>query len=186
MASLQLPLSLQISHSHRPPHSQLLRLPPSSWVNEKQSNSYLFHPPNWSTSQCLHSFYKATVPLLPSKAITSTWALAPLLPSQGQFLQGQSHQHVKHFHISLLIKRKNSPSYILLQPTPVSSAFLHVKTFRASLVAQWLRICLPMQGTRVRALVWEDPTCRRAAGPVSHNYWACASGAHAPQQEKPR
>ena len=29
----------------------------------------------------------------------------------------------------------------------------------ASLVAQWLRICLPMQGTRVRALVWEDPTC---------------------------
>ena len=40
---------------------------------------------------------------------------------------------------------------------------------RASLVAQWLRICLLMQGTRVRALVWEDPTCRGAAGPVSHN-----------------
>ena len=41
---------------------------------------------------------------------------------------------------------------------------------RASLVAQWLRICLLMQGTRVRALVWEDPTCRGATGPVSHNY----------------
>ena len=41
---------------------------------------------------------------------------------------------------------------------------------RASLVAQWLRVCLPMQGTRVRALVWEDPTCRGATGPVSHNY----------------
>ena len=40
----------------------------------------------------------------------------------------------------------------------------------ASLVAQWLRTCLLMQGTRVRALVWEDPTRRRAAGPVSHNY----------------
>ena len=42
----------------------------------------------------------------------------------------------------------------------------------ASLVAQWLRICLPMpmQGTRVRALVWEDPTCRGATKPVSHNY----------------
>ena len=40
----------------------------------------------------------------------------------------------------------------------------------ASLVAQWLRICLPMQGTRVRALVWEDPTCHGATGPVSHNY----------------
>ena len=56
----------------------------------------------------------------------------------------------------------------------------------ASLVAQWLRVCLPMQGTRVRALVWEDPTCRGAAGPVSHNYWACAYGACAPQQERPR
>ena len=40
----------------------------------------------------------------------------------------------------------------------------------ASLVAQWLRICLPMQGTQVRALVWEDPTCRGATRPVSHNY----------------
>ena len=40
----------------------------------------------------------------------------------------------------------------------------------ASLVAQWLRICLLMQGSRVRALVWEDPTCRGATGPVSHNY----------------
>ena len=40
----------------------------------------------------------------------------------------------------------------------------------ASLVAQWLRICLPMQGTWVRALVWEDPTCRGATRPVSHNY----------------
>ncbi|XP_057396088.1 mitochondrial import inner membrane translocase subunit Tim13 isoform X2 [Balaenoptera acutorostrata] len=26
------------------------------------------------------------------------------------------------------------------------------------------------QGTRVRALVWEDPTCRGATGPMSHNY----------------
>ena len=40
----------------------------------------------------------------------------------------------------------------------------------ASLVAQWLRICLPMQGTRVRVLVWEDPTCHGATRPVSHNY----------------
>ena len=41
---------------------------------------------------------------------------------------------------------------------------------RASLVVQWLRICLPMQGTRVQALVWEDPTCHGATRPVSHNY----------------
>ena len=33
---------------------------------------------------------------------------------------------------------------------------------------------LPMQGTRVRALVREDPTCRGATKPVHRNYWACA------------
>ena len=81
-----------------------------------------------------------------------------------------------------------------------------------SLVAQWLRIHLPMQGTWVQALVQEDPTCRRATKPVHHNYWACtpqpvshdywacgpqllsprattteacAPRTHAPQQEKP-
>ena len=43
----------------------------------------------------------------------------------------------------------------------------------ASLVVQWLRIRLPVQGTRVWALVWEDPTCRGATKPVRHNYWAC-------------
>ena len=40
----------------------------------------------------------------------------------------------------------------------------------ASLVVQWLRIHLPMQGTWVQALIWEDPTCHRATRPVCHNY----------------
>ena len=48
--------------------------------------------------------------------------------------------------------------------------------FGASLVAQWLRIRLPMQGTRVQALVREDPTFHNywawALEPTSHNYWA--------------
>ena len=42
-----------------------------------------------------------------------------------------------------------------------------------SMVAQWLGIGLPTQGTRVRALVQEDPTCHGATKPVRHNYWAC-------------
>ena len=42
-----------------------------------------------------------------------------------------------------------------------------------SLVVQWLRICLPMQGTQVWALVREDPTCHGATNPMHHNYWAC-------------
>ena len=49
----------------------------------------------------------------------------------------------------------------------------------------WASVC-QCRGPRVRALVWEDPTCRRATGPVSHNCWACASGACAPQRERPR
>ena len=40
----------------------------------------------------------------------------------------------------------------------------------ASLVAQWLRIRLPMQETRVRALVQEDTTRHGATKPVRHNY----------------
>ena len=44
------------------------------------------------------------------------------------------------------------------------------KACGTSLVAQWLRIRLPMQGTRVQALLQEDPTCRGATKPVRHNY----------------
>ena len=61
-----------------------------------------------------------------------------------------------------------------------------------SLVVQWLRIRLPMQGTRVWALVREDPTCRRATKPLHHNYSACALEptshnywAHVPELLKP-
>ena len=43
----------------------------------------------------------------------------------------------------------------------------------ASLVVQWLRIHLPMQGTQVKSLVREDPTCRGTTKPVHHSYWAC-------------
>ena len=64
-----------------------------------------------------------------------------------------------------------------LQMTQFRSA---LRPSRASLVAQCLRIRLPMQGTQVRTLVQEDPTCLRATKPVRHNYWACA-----PQLLKP-
>ena len=75
---------------------------------------------------------------------------------------------------------------------------------RTFLVGQWIRICLPMQGT------WVDPWSRKIphlgiAQPVDHNYWAWAlepgshnywaympqqlksphPRAHAPQWEKP-
>ena len=43
-------------------------------------------------------------------------------------------------------------------------------TCRTSLVAQWLRIHLRMQGTQVLSLVQKDPTCCRATKPMSHNH----------------
>ena len=44
-----------------------------------------------------------------------------------------------------------------------------------------------MQGTGVRALVQEDPTCRGATKSVCHNYWAWAlEPAHEPQLLSPR
>ena len=46
----------------------------------------------------------------------------------------------------------------------------------ASLVVQWSRICLPMQGTCVQSQVGEDPTCQGAAKPV-----AASTEARAPE-----
>ena len=48
--------------------------------------------------------------------------------------------------------------------------FIVKGVLRASLVTQWLRIRLPMQGSRVQDVVWEGPTWRGATKPVHHNY----------------
>ena len=122
---------------------------------------------------------------------------------------GCCHFKMNESSIRTVIRKEKEIHEAFTATTPAHAKILHFlwKTllfpiknaaFGASLVVQWLRICLPMQGTRVRALVWEDPTCRGATRPVrhnywacilepvSHNYWACASGACAAQQERPR
>ena len=76
--------------------------------------------------------------------------------------------------MTTILKKKKflSPyrSYSAFIEIPEAQTMEFKSSHRASLVVQWLRIRLPMQGTRVRALVWEDPTCRRATKPVRHNY----------------
>ena len=49
---------------------------------------------------------------------------------------------------------------------PGSVWFLEHHCLWTSLMVQWLRICLPMQGTRVRFLVQEDFTCLGATKAV--------------------
>ena len=39
-----------------------------------------------------------------------------------------------------------------------------------SLVAQWLKIHLLVQGTQVQSLVWEDPTCNGTTKLMYHSY----------------
>ena len=43
--------------------------------------------------------------------------------------------------------------------TPSLPQRTKIKLRGTSLVVQWLGVRLPMQGTRVQSLVWEDPTC---------------------------
>ena len=71
--------------------------------------------------------------------------------------------------IIILSEIRNRKTNTIWYHSYVESKMWH----RASLVAQWLRIHLPMQEKRVQALVREDPTCRGATKPVCHNYWAC-------------
>ena len=60
-------------------------------------------------------------------------------------------------------------------PTKIPEEIPWSKSSRGiSLMVQWLKTCLPMQGTGVRSLVWEDFTCSRATKSVGYNYWAGA------------
>ena len=66
-----------------------------------------------------------------------------------------------------------------------SSEFASKKASKTSLVVQWL-ICLPGL-----ILVQEDPICRKATKPLSHNYWdhilepaSCSYWAHKSQLPK--
>ena len=63
----------------------------------------------------------------------------------------------------------------VLQPQLYPS-FYHI--FRASWLVHWLRVRLPVQGTRVQSLVQEDPTCLGAAEPRRCNK-------RSPHNEKP-
>ena len=52
-------------------------------------------------------------------------------------------------------------------------------------VVQWLKICLPMQGTQVQSLVWEDSGAKSWSKACVPQLLSLCSRAHALQQDKP-
>ena len=58
---------------------------------------------------------------------------------------------------------------VYMSSTPQTLSFLRSEA-TTFLVAQWLSLCLPMQGTQVQSLVLEDSTCCWATKPMHYNY----------------
>ena len=86
----------------------------------------------------------------------------------------------------------------MVLPTPSLSLpgprfYLHLETYPqkvdcgTSLVVQWLRICLPMQGTWIQSLVWEDSTYLGETKPQCRNdrSMPASTRAHVLHLEKP-
>ena len=113
-----------------------------------------------------------------------------LLPSAHSPLPATDSPHPSHFqppplpHSNLAFAPTSPPS----TTTPPSLPHLRLQRrhFRTSLMVQWLRICLPMQGTQVRSQVWEDSTWSRATKLMGCNYWSLSPGACAPQEKPPQ
>ena len=102
-------------------------------------------------------------------SVESGWTRKEIMSS---YLMSSNNVFIIHHNNLCYLFRIWSVNSILHMWSPHSP--IKISREGTSLVTQWLRIRLPMQGTWVRSLVGEDPTCRGATRPVSHNYWACA------------
>ena len=129
-------------------------------------------PPSSSTS-CSHApaYYKLLKH--PMRAFCRPGALYRPFPLPGTLSPPLS-SALSHTCASDLSLKVSSSINFLPQaslPLPAPSVFpSRIYHNRTSLVVQWLRICLPMQGTLVRALLREYPTCHGATKPVCHSY----------------
>ena len=87
-------------------------------------------------------------------------------------MHGQGRSNIYHLGPEQITLRALKPGKKVSEQAKLDSVdnYANIYHFWASLAAQWLRIRLPMQGTRVRALVQEDATCCGATKPVRHNY----------------
>ena len=93
----------------------------------------------------------------------------PIKPEAQQGLQPLISKFIKYRLLMPCQSPCNTPALLVFSRNPYLHHPFKIQ-FQTFLVAQWLRICLPMQGTRVRSLFREDPTRRGATKPMRHNY----------------
>ena len=122
------------------------------WLPPPGANNWCRQPVFWCSVRCYAAFRVIQHPI----RLFMVWGLSCIL-----------------LHFNLWQKEKHL-SKCIYQSCPnlassKSPGLFLFKKVRASLVAPWLIIRLPMQRTQVRSLVREDPTCCRATKPVHHN-----------------
>ena len=123
------------------------------------------HSPD--TKMIFQNFFRTKI--LIYVCICPTDALSKWLLNWIPTLDNIIHCHLLQMYFSLPFPLSNPTN-----PSSFTSRFTSKNAPLASLVVQWLRIRLPMQGTWVWSLVPGDPTCHGATKPMCHNYWACA------------
>ena len=87
----------------------------------------------------------------------------------------------EEFYISKITLHKYTPPKLkFITNRTTLQEILKEAMQRTSLMAQWIRICLLMQGTRVRSLLQEYHTCCRATKPMLQLFEPACSRAHEP------
>ena len=111
---------------------------------------------------------------------------------QGNFHSERNFHTWEEFFLSSSISPSMYPSQSQFARETDQRQTLSSYSNKTSLAVQWVGI-LPMWGTQIPSLVWEDRTCLRAAKLVQHSYGACATRtlearqweARTPRQRRP-
>ena len=79
------------------------------------------------------------------------------------------------WHLSVFFFPKKS---CCMEKNHVIKTYFKRKSWKQDFpVVQWVRICLPLQGTKVQSLVQENFTCCGAFKPMHNNHWTHGSRA---------
>jgi len=145
-------------------------------MNQVIRSHKINHTPSWGKGECQIGSQDAWV-LTPALFLTCCVTLAKSLPFSAldHCLPTCVWPHIICIRI---------PGHADSRASPQRHS-TRISRDETSLVVQWLRTRLPMQGTRVQSLVQDDSTCVEQLSPCATITEARAPRVHAPQQEKP-